>query len=52
MIAKMVIASVARDTESRHFARSRYRIAEMSVPEWAIPTQNTKLAMYTPQSTG
>ena len=27
-------------------------MAEISVPEWAIPTQNTKVVMYTPQKTG
>jgi hypothetical protein len=42
----MVIASAAREIAVRHLARKRYRMAEMRVPEWAIPIQNTKLTMY------
>jgi len=31
--------------DCRHGARKRKRIAEISVPECAIPTQNTKVVM-------
>src|SRR5216683_4891812 len=30
----------------RHFARNRYRMAEISVPACPIPIQNTKVVMY------
>src|SRR6202795_5358000 len=30
----------------RHFARKRYRMAEMSVPACPMPIQNTKVVMY------
>jgi len=50
--AKTVMASALRATAVRHRDRTRKRMAEMSVPECAIPTQNTKLPMYTPQPTG
>ena len=43
--AKTVIASAARATAVRQRARNRNRTAEINVPEWAIPTQNTKLVM-------
>src|SRR5258707_10461990 len=32
--------------EVRHFARNRYRMAEISVPACPIPIQNTKVVMY------
>jgi hypothetical protein len=38
--------------DCRHRARKRKRIAEISVPEWAMPTQKTKVVMYAPQPTG
>ena len=41
-MAMTVIASADREIAVRHLDRTRYRIAEMSVPEWAIPTQKTK----------
>ena len=44
-MATRVIASADREIAVRHFDRTRYRMAEMSVPECAIPTQNTKLPM-------
>jgi hypothetical protein len=44
-IAKIVIASADRETESRQRERTRCRIAEIRVPEWAIPTQKTKFAI-------
>ena len=43
--ANTVIASAARATAVRHLARNRNRIAEISVPECAMPTQKTKLVM-------
>ena len=51
MTAKIVIASAARFTAVRHCCLSRQRIAEMSVPAWPIPIQNTKLVMSHAQST-
>ena len=50
--ANTVIASAPRFTALRHFARNRKRIAEISVPACAMPTQNTKVVMYTPHMTG
>jgi citrate synthase len=52
MTAKMVIASAKRLIEVRQFCRKRKRIAEISVPAWPMPTQNTKLTMGKPQATG
>jgi hypothetical protein len=46
--AKIVIASAKRLIEVRHFCRSRKRIAEISVPAWPMPTQNTKLTIAQP----
>ncbi len=48
----MVIASAERLIEVRHFWRVRKRIAEMRVPAWPIPIQNTKLVMSHAQQTG
>ena len=45
MTAKTVIASDARATDVRQLARNRNSTAEIRVPEWAIPTQKTKLVM-------
>ena len=50
--AKSVIASADRLIDVRHFWRKRKRIAEISVPAWPMPTQNTKLTMAQPQPTG
>src|SRR5690349_20599060 len=50
--AKIVIASAARLMAVRQFWRSRNRIAEISVPAWPMPTQNTKLTMSQAQPTG
>ena len=50
--AKMVMASAKRLMLVRHFCRSRNRMAEISVPAWPIPTQNTKFTMAQPQPTG
>ena len=52
MTAKIVIASANRLIDVRHFCRNRKRIAEISVPAWPIPIQNTKLTMGQPQPTG
>ena len=52
MTAKIVIASAARLTDVRHFCRVRKRMAEMSVPAWPMPIQNTKFVMSHPQATG
>ena len=45
MTANTVIASVDRYTAVRQGERKRNRIAEISVPAWPIPTQNTKVVM-------
>ena len=50
--AKRVIASAARLIDVRHRCLNRKRTAEMSVPAWPMPTQNTKLTMAQPQNTG
>ncbi len=50
--AKIVIASAKRLILVRQFWRNRNRIAEISVPAWPIPTQNTKLTIGKPQKTG
>src|SRR5215210_2011716 len=52
MTAKMVIASAARLMDVRHVWRKRNRMAEISVPAWPMPTQNTKLVMSQAQPTG
>ncbi len=52
MTAKIVIASANRLMDVRHFWRNRKRIAEIRVPAWPIPTQNTKLVMSQAQLTG
>ena len=50
--AKSVIASAKRLIEVRHFCRSRQRMAEISVPAWPMPIQNTKLTMSQAQLIG
>jgi hypothetical protein len=50
--AKSVMASAARLIDVRHFWRVRNRMAEMSVPAWPMPIQNTKLVMSHAQPTG
>ncbi len=47
--AKTVIASAVRYTAVRHPERNRNRIAEINVPECAMPTQKTKQVMNTAQ---
>src|SRR5262245_58910159 len=51
MTAKMVIASAARLMLVRQFCRNRYKMAEISVPAWPMPTQNTKFVMSHAQPT-
>jgi hypothetical protein len=53
MTANNVMASAERFTEVRHFClnRNRNRIAEISVPVWPMPTQNTKFVMSKAQPT-
>jgi hypothetical protein len=41
--AKTVMVSAALAMGFRHPALNRWRMAEIRVPEWAIPTQKTKL---------
>ena len=50
--AKTVMASAVLYTAVRHAERNKNRIAEISVPECAIPTQKTNVVMYTPHMTG
>ena len=50
--AKIVMASAARLIEVRHFWRSRQRMAEIRVPAWPMPIQNTKLTIGQPQLIG
>ena len=52
MTAKMVMASAKRAMALRQRLRNRKRIAEISVPAWPMPTQNTKLMMSKAQKTG
>src|SRR5580693_3116180 len=50
--ANRVIASAERLIEVLHFWRNRNRIAEISVPAWPIPIQNTKFVMSHAQPIG
>ncbi len=52
MTAKSVIASAARLIDVRHFCRAKNKIAEMSVPAWPMPIQNTKFVMSHAQPFG
>jgi hypothetical protein len=45
MTANTVMISATRYTAVRHPERNRNRMAEMSVPECAMPTQKTKHVM-------
>src|SRR6516165_6276938 len=49
---KTVITSAHRVTGRRQVALTRRRIAEISVPAWLMPIQNTKLVMSNAQNTG
>src|ERR1051326_975087 len=50
--ANAVMTSAQRVTGRRHPALTSRRIAEISVPAWLMPIQNTKLVTYTAQYTG
>jgi hypothetical protein len=50
--AKTVIASAQRVTGRRQVAFASRRIAEIRVPAWLMPIQNTKLVMSNAQKTG
>src|SRR5699024_12703433 len=52
MTAKIVIASAKRLIAVRQPWRKRYKIAEIRVPAWPIPTHHTKLTIAQPQPTG
>ena len=47
--ANAVITSAQRVTGRRQPALTRRRIAEISVPAWLMPIQNTKSVMKKPQ---
>jgi hypothetical protein len=47
--AKAVMTSAQRVTGRRHPASTSRRMAEMSVPAWLMPIQNTKLVTKKPQ---
>ena len=51
MTAKIVIASAERLMLMRQFWRNRKRMAEISVPAWPIPIQQTKFVMSHAQPT-
>ena len=46
------MTSAQRVTGRRHPAFTRRRIAEISVPAWLMPIQNTKFVMSNAQKTG
>ena len=50
--ANTVITSAQRVTGRRQPALTRRRIAEISVPAWLMPIQNTKLVRYNAQNVG
>ena len=50
--ANAVITSAQRVTGRRQPALTSRRIAEISVPAWLMPIQNTKLVMSNAQKTG
>src|SRR5215216_3862665 len=50
--ANNVIASAERLMEVRHFWRSKYKIAEISVPACPIPIQKTKFVISHAHPTG
>src|SRR5580698_4452630 len=49
---KTVMASAQRVTGRRQVALQSRRMAEISVPAWLMPIQNTKLVMSKAQKTG
>ena len=50
--ANTVMTSAQRVTGRRHPAFTSRRIAEISVPAWLMPIQNTKLVRYNAQNVG
>ena len=50
--AKMVMASANRLMAVPRFWRKRNKIAEIKVPAWPMPTQNTKFTIGKPHITG
>src|SRR3954470_21191268 len=50
--AKIVIASLKRLIDVRHFCRNRNKMALISVPAWPMPIQNTKFVMSNAHATG
>src|SRR5580704_10762828 len=50
--ANNVMASADRLIDVLHFWRNKNKIAEISVPAWPIPIQNTKLVMSHAQPIG
>ena len=50
--AKTVMASAQRVTGRRQVALASRKIAEISVPAWLMPIQNTKFVMSNAQKTG
>ncbi len=50
--ANTVITSAQRVTGRRHPALTSRRIAEISVPAWLMPIQNTKFVRYSAQKVG
>ena len=51
-MSDIVIASAARLMLVRHFCFRMHRMAEMSVPAWPMPIQNTKFVISQAQPTG
>ncbi len=52
MTAKIVIASANRLMPVRQRWRNKNKMAEISVPAWPMPTQNTKFTISNAQLTG
>src|SRR5579859_5987767 len=50
--AKRVITSAQRVMGRRQVALARRRMAEINVPAWLMPIQNTKFVMSNAQKTG
>ena len=50
--AKRVITSAQRVMGRRQVALARRRMAEINVPAWLMPIQNTKFVMSKAQKTG
>ena len=50
--ANTVMTSAQRVTGRRHVALAMRKMAEISVPAWLMPIQNTKFVMSNAQKTG